>query len=104
MGLLRILVVSQGASLAESLRTSLPSHTDWSICGQASGSQQAAQKAKELQPDVVLLDLENIHGDADLRPFRAIREVAPQCELFAFTEDDVALSCEKVAAVGAQGY
>jgi PAS domain S-box-containing protein len=104
MGLLRILVVSQGASLAESLRTSLSSRTDWSICGQASGSQQAALKAKELQPDVVLLDLVNIHGNADLYPYRAIREVAPQSELLALTEDDVALSCGKVAAVGAQGY
>src|SRR4030088_2450474 len=99
MDLLRILVVSQGASLAESLRTSLSSRTAWSICGQASGSQQAAQQAKELQPDVVFRDLVNIHGDTDLHPFRAIREVAPQCELLAFTEDDVALSCEKVAAV-----
>jgi PAS domain S-box-containing protein len=104
MGLLRILVVSQDASLAESLRTSLASHADWSICGRASGSQQATQRAKELQPDVVLLDLANVRGDANLYPFHAIRDAAPQSELLAFTEDDVAIACEKVAAVGAHGY
>ena len=104
MGLMRILVVSQDTSLSETLRANLHSHTDWSICGQASGSQQAVQRAKELRPDIVLLDLVNVQGDANLHPLRAIREVAPQSELLAFTEDDVALSCEKVAAVGAQGY
>ena len=104
MGLMRILVVSQDTSLSETLRANLHSHTDWSICGQASGSQQAVQRAKELQVDLVLLDLVNVQGDANLHPFRAIREVAPQSELLAFTEDDAALACEKVAAVGAQGY
>ncbi len=39
------------------LKTLLETHADWEVCAEASNGIEAAQKAAELKPDIIILDL-----------------------------------------------
>jgi DNA-binding NarL/FixJ family response regulator len=39
------------------LRTLLETHADWQVCAEAANGLEAVQKAAELKPDVIILDL-----------------------------------------------
>ena len=39
------------------LKTLLESHADWQVCAEAANGVEAAQKAAELNPDIIILDL-----------------------------------------------
>jgi PAS domain S-box-containing protein len=103
MGLLRVLIVSQEDSLKRAARALVTSHSQWSVCAEASDSGEALQKVTQLRPDVVLVDLSTA-SPASLAAFSKIRARAPHSEILIITEGDIASACEKVAQVSAQGY
>ena len=39
------------------LKTLLETHADWQVCAEAANGLEAAQRAAELQPDIIILDL-----------------------------------------------
>lgn len=53
----RILVADDSALIRKSLKLILSAHRDWVICGEASDGQEAVVMAKELKPDLIVLDL-----------------------------------------------
>jgi DNA-binding NarL/FixJ family response regulator len=53
----RILVADDSAIIRKSLNLLLSEHTNWIICGEASNGQEAIAMAKELKPDLIILDL-----------------------------------------------
>src|SRR5262249_59813634 len=53
----RILIVDDHEIVRQGIRTLLSDQRDWEICGEASNGLQAVSKAKELHPDLILLDL-----------------------------------------------
>jgi DNA-binding NarL/FixJ family response regulator len=52
-----ILIADDNANIRELLRTFIESQTEFKVCGEASNGVDVLDKAKALQPDVVLLDL-----------------------------------------------
>jgi two-component system nitrate/nitrite response regulator NarL len=52
-----ILIVDDNASIRNLLRMLVETSTPFSVCGEAENGPEAIKKAKELQPDLVLLDL-----------------------------------------------
>lgn len=57
MSPVRILIADDHAVFRRSLRTLIESHPDWRVCGEAVDGEDAIHKFKELQPDVVLMDV-----------------------------------------------
>ena len=53
------------------LKTLLESHADWQVCAEAANGVEAAQKAAELNPDIIILDLAMPEMDG----LRAAREI-----------------------------
>jgi DNA-binding NarL/FixJ family response regulator len=53
------------------LRTLLETHVDWLVCAEAANGLEAVQKAAELKPDVIILDLAMPVMDG----FQAAREI-----------------------------
>jgi DNA-binding NarL/FixJ family response regulator len=81
---LRILVVDDTQAIRRSLRLRIETETDWEVCGEAENGRDAIERVKELQPDVVLLDLSMpvMNGlDAALR----IKAIAPRTHIVMFT-------------------
>ena len=62
----------------------LKSHASWQMCGEAENGRDGVELAKELEPDVVLLDyaMPNMNG---LEAARLISASVPKCGLILFT-------------------
>ena len=72
------------------------------IC-EASDGMEAVQKAEELQPDLVLLDigLPKLNG---LEVARRIRELAPQSKILFVSQESSSDLVQEALSVGAKGY
>ena len=53
----RILIADDHQLFRNGVRALLQSHAGWEICGEASTGREAVAKAKELLPDIVILDI-----------------------------------------------
>jgi two-component system chemotaxis response regulator CheY len=53
----RILVVDDSATFRDAIRSSLENQTGFEVCGEAVDGADAVEKARELKPDLILLDL-----------------------------------------------
>ncbi len=54
--LFRILIVDDNPVVREQIRSVLESHPDWKICGEATNGSEGVECARELHPDLVILD------------------------------------------------
>src|SRR6185436_6623165 len=87
MPALRILIADDHAAVRRSVRTLLESHAEWIVCGEAADGEEAVERVAQLQPDVVLLDLEmpKLNG---LQAARRIRDRAPKVQILVLTMHD----------------
>jgi DNA-binding NarL/FixJ family response regulator len=79
-----ILVVDDNATIRSLLRSFVETNTGFEICGEAENGPDAIQKAKELQPDLVLLDMTmpGVHG-TEAAPI--LKRLLPQVKIILFT-------------------
>jgi DNA-binding NarL/FixJ family response regulator len=99
----QILIAEDNKRFRTFLRTLLERHDDWSVCGVAKNGDEAVQKAIELKPDVILLDIEMPKLDG-LSACRLIREKVPTSEILILTVYQ-SLELARIAAdSGAWGY
>lgn len=99
----KILVADDHEIVRQGLRTLLESQAGWSVVGEASNGSQAVDKAVELEPDVVLLDLSmpELNG---FEATRRIREALPRTEVLVLSVNDAEQMVRKALASGARGY
>ena len=99
----RILIADDNKPFRTFLKTLLERHGDWSVCGVAKNGDEAVQKAIELKPDLILLDIEMPKFDG-LSACRVIRAKVPTSEILILTVYQ-SLELARVAAEsGARGY
>jgi DNA-binding NarL/FixJ family response regulator len=53
----QILIADDHGKVRSVLKSLLESHADWQVCGEAANGVEAVQKAAELKPDLIILDL-----------------------------------------------
>jgi DNA-binding NarL/FixJ family response regulator len=80
----RILIVDDNPHVRNALRICLQMNQGHEVCGEAENGQNGMELAKELKPDIVLLDyaMPNTYG---LEAARLISASMPQCGLILFT-------------------
>ncbi len=103
MSCMRVLVVEDFAPFWEVIRSTLEVRPDVQVIEEVADGLEAVQKAKILEPDLVLLDigLPTLNG---IEAARQIRKVAPQSKIIFVSQES---SCEVVREalnLGAWGY
>jgi DNA-binding NarL/FixJ family response regulator len=103
METLRILIADDHALVRRSLRSLLLTHSNWDVCGEAVDGQDAVDKAKELRPDVVLLDV-SMPRMTGLQAVPIIRHEVPESQILIVTQHDSNELSRRATEVGAQGF
>ena len=100
----RILIVDDHEIVREGLRSHLAkSRPDWDICGEATDGEQAIQLTRELNPDLVLLDITMPHMSG-LEASSRMRKLGLTTPVLIFTTHDFERLANEVRGAGAQGY
>jgi DNA-binding NarL/FixJ family response regulator len=73
---LKILVADDSEVVRRLLKTALSGERGWSLCGEACDGQQAVRLARELKPDLIIMDLampllDGLHASAEILKFAA---------------------------------
>ena len=98
----RVLVVDDFAPWRDQIRSLLKIRPEWKIIGEASDGQEAIEKATEMQPDIILLDL----GMSVLRieAARIIQQTSPKSKILFVTQDGDNDTMDAAMRLGAAGY
>jgi DNA-binding NarL/FixJ family response regulator len=100
---LRILIADDHEVLRRGVRGVLEEQPGWQVVGEAANGRQAAEMARELQPDVVVLDISmpELNG---LDATRQILQASPRSEILILTLHDSEQLAEEVLKSGARAY
>lgn len=99
----RILLVDDHPIVRQGLKTLLEGRAGWEVIGEASDGTEALEKAKELNPDVMVLDvtMPRMNG---LEACRVLRKRVPQLEILFVTQHDSPQMMREALEAGARGY
>jgi DNA-binding NarL/FixJ family response regulator len=100
---LQILVVDDKPNVRIGIRMLLQTHQDWSICGEAGDGFEAVEKAAELKPDVILLDISMPKMDG-LTALPLIREKSPDSQIIVLTLHESLDTARAASRAGAHAY
>jgi DNA-binding NarL/FixJ family response regulator len=100
---LRLLIADDHGMVRRGLRAAIEARREWEVCGEAENGRQAVELAKQLRPDLVVLDLTmpELNG---LDAARKIRAAVPDAQVLIQTMHDSEALAQEVLAAGARGY
>jgi DNA-binding NarL/FixJ family response regulator len=100
---IRILVVDDHPIVRQGLKTLLEGHSGWQVIGEASDGAEALERAGQLNPDVMVLDvtMPRMNG---LEACRLLRRQFPNLEILFVTQHDSPQMMREALEAGARGY
>ena len=100
---LRILIADDHEVVRQGLCALLQMHEGWEICGEARDGREAVEMAKQLKPDVVILDvgMPNLNG---LAATRQLIQQNPQQKVIVLTITDSDQVIREALDAGARGF
>ena len=99
---MRVLVVDDHEVVRRGVR-SLLSQSNYHVCGEAMDGSDALEKARQLKPDVIVMDVSmpNLNG---LEATRLIRKEVPGSEVLIMSQHDTPAMILEAFKAGARGY
>src|SRR5581483_7768207 len=99
----RIFIADDHEVVRKGLMALLQAQPDWEVCGEAADGREAVEKAQQLKPDVVILDIwmPSLNG---LEATRQILKTNPQARVLILTLHDSDQVVREVLNAGARGY
>jgi DNA-binding NarL/FixJ family response regulator len=103
MSSIHVLVVEDFAPFRQFIRSILGNRADLQIVCEVADGLEAVQKAGELKPDLILLDigLPTLNG---IEAARQIRQLAPESRIIFLTQESSADVVQEAFSLGAWGY
>jgi len=99
----RVLLVDDHSLLREGLAGIIASQADMQIVGEAADGLEAIIKARELRPDLILMDIQ-MPGCDGLEATRQIKQALPETVIVVLTVRDDEEKLFEAIKSGAQGY
>ncbi|MGH9447412.1 MAG: response regulator, partial [Terriglobia bacterium] len=103
MAQLKILLADDHEVVRKGLRAFLESHAGWKVVDEASDGREAVEKARQLRPEVVVLDI-TLPQLTGLEAARKILAESPGMRLVFFTMHNSEQMVYEALNTGAQGY
>jgi len=100
---IRVLLADDHAVLRAGLRALLSSQPDIEVVGEAATGAEAVARARELSPDVVLMDI-TMSGPDGLEAIRQVCQTLPKTRVLALTMHDNLNYLREVLEAGGSGY
>jgi DNA-binding NarL/FixJ family response regulator len=100
---LRVLVVDDHALFRRGLQTILEQEADLELVGEASDGAEAVDKAQELMPDVVLMDV-RMPKRSGIEATTQIKDLLPHVKILMLTISDEEADLYDAIKAGASGY
>jgi two-component system response regulator NreC len=100
---LRILIADDHETVRKGVCAILTSHQDIEVCGEAANGQEAVQKAMELKPDLVILDLTMPVLDG-LGAAKQIKKLFPEIPILILSMHGHSQVSKEARLAGAQGF
>src|SRR5579863_5492973 len=100
---LRILIADDHEVVRRGLCALLQAREGWEICAEAKDGREAVEKASQLKPDVVILDvgMPNLNG---LAATRQLTQLDPHCKVIVLTITDSDQVIREALDAGARGF
>jgi PAS domain S-box-containing protein len=98
-----ILIADDHEMMRRGLRGLIESHQEWAVCGEAMEGDEAVRKSMELNPDLVIMDI-NMPGLSGIDAAVKIRKANAATRILFFTVHDSDQVLQEIVDVGAQGY
>jgi DNA-binding NarL/FixJ family response regulator len=98
-----ILVVDDFEPWRSKVREILQARPEWDVIGEASDGQEAIEKAIEMQPDIILVDMGMpfLNG---IEAAKVIRQRCPKSKILFFTQNSDLDLRNEAMGMGAAGY
>ncbi len=103
MNKLRVLIAEDHGTVREGLRLILQSQSDIEIVGEVGDGKTALETAKQLLPDVVLMDI-SLPSMSGLKATKLLRECCPEVKVLALTRHKDGAYLQEMLRAGASGY
>jgi len=99
----RILIVEDFPQFRQFICSMLGERNDLQIIGEAADGLEAVQKAVELKPDLILMDigLPSLNG---IEAARQIRKLVPQSKIIFLSQESSSEVMQEALSLGARGY
>ncbi len=100
---MRILIVDDHELVRSGVRSVLAGRRDFQVCGEAVDGQDAIEKARQLSPDVIVMDVSmpKLNG---LDATREIQRILPQTAVLVLSQHDSPEMMRQALNAGARGY
>jgi DNA-binding NarL/FixJ family response regulator len=99
----RVLIVDDHPIVRQGLRRMIDPELDLTVCGEAQSEREARAAIRDLDPDVVIVDISLSQGDG----FDLVRDVhaqRPELPMLVLSMHDEAIYAGRLLAAGASGY
>ena len=103
MSTLRILIVDDEKAVRSALARLLSTRGEWKVVGEAADGAEAIGKARDLKPDVVIMDL-TLPQLSGLAATPQIKKAIPTAEVLIFTQHESKQMVREAQSAGASGY
>jgi DNA-binding NarL/FixJ family response regulator len=100
---LRILIADDHETVRKGVCSILASRKDLEVCGEAANGKEAVEKACELKPDLVIMDITMPVLDG-FAAAKRIRKLLPDIPILFLSMHDAQQWIEEAKAIGVQGF